>query len=140
MNWGSSMNLPSLKIALFAGLCLTTSVLHAEDGGDAMKQLVRAITLCPPPNNPLTNGLQKLGGHLFQNVQTRRSTAPASSVFVTADVIQSMYDLNTSIRAPSFRIGTIELEMGYRRAGPAGVDNILYCALKTSRANPRSVQ
>lgn len=134
------MNLPWVKMALFTGLCLTTSVLHAEDCCDAMNQLVRAITLCPPPNNPLTDGLQKLGGHLFQNVQIRRSTAPAPSVFVTADVIQSMHDLNTAIMAPSFRIGKIELEMGYRRVGAAGVDNVLYCALKISKANSHSVQ
>jgi hypothetical protein len=96
-----------------------------------MGQLVRAITLCPAPNNPLTNGLQKLGGHLFQNVQIRRSPPSAASVFITADVIWSMHDLNTAIGAPSFQIGKIELETGYRRAG--ATDELLYCVLKTSK-------
>ena len=127
------MNLPWLKVALFTGLCLATSVLHAEDCCEAMSQLVRAITLCPTPNNPLTDGLQKLGGHLFQNVQIRRSTPSAPSVFITADVIWSMHDLNTAIMAPTFGIGKIELEMGYRRASAGGVDNLLYCVLKTSK-------
>ena len=127
------MNLPWLKVALFTGLCLATSVLHAEDCCDAMSHLVRAITLCPTPNNPLTDGLQKLGGHLFQNVHIRRSTPSASSVFITADVIWSMHDLNTAIMAPTFRVGEIELEMGYRRTGAAGEDEILYCVLKTSK-------
>jgi glutamine cyclotransferase len=122
-----------LKVALFTGLCLATSILHAENCCDAMSQLVRAITLCPPPNNPLTDGLQKLGGHLFQNVQVRRSSPFSSSVLVTADVIWSMHDLNTAIGAPSFQIGKIELETGYRRAGAGGTDELLYCMLKTSK-------
>jgi hypothetical protein len=96
-----------------------------------MGQLVRAITLCPAPNNPLTNGLQKLGGHLFQNVQIQRATPSASSVFITADVFWSLGDFNRAIGAPSFRVGIIELETGYRRSGVA--DDILYCVLKTSK-------
>jgi hypothetical protein len=127
------MNLTWLKVTLFTGLYLATSVLHAENCCDAMSQLVRAITLCPTLNNPLTDGLQKLGGHLFQNVQIRHSTPSVSSVFITADVFQSMHSLNTAIMAPSFRVGKIEIEMGYRRAGDAGVDNFLYCVLKTSK-------
>ena len=128
------MNLPWLKAALFTSLCLATSVLRAEDCCDAMRQLVRAITLCPTPNNPLTDGLQKLGGHLFQNVQIRRSTPSAPAVFITADVMSSLHDLNTTIMAPTSGIGKIELEMGYRRAGVAGNDDVLYCVLKTSKA------
>lgn len=127
------MNLTWLRVTLFAGLCLATSVLHAEDCCDAMSQLVRAITLCPAPNNPLTDGLHKLGGHLFQNVQIRRSTLSDASVFITADVFWSLWDINRSIGAPSFRVGKIELEMGYRRSGAAGVDDSLYCVLKTSK-------
>ena len=124
------MNPTGLKLALFTSLCLATPVLHAEDCCDAMSQLVRAITLCPRPNNPLTDGLQKLGGQLFQNVQAR-SPPSASSVFITADVIWSLHDLNTAIGAPSYQIGKIELEMGYRRAGVT--DELLYCVLKTSK-------
>ncbi len=127
------MNLTWLKVTLFTGLHLATSVLHAEDCCDAMSQLVRAITLCSAPNNPLTDGLQKLGGHLFQNVQIRRTAPSASSVFITADVFHSLYDFNRAMGAPSFRVGKIELEMGYRRSGVAGVDDNLYCVLKTSK-------
>ena len=122
----------SLTAISMAVPLLWATPIYAEQQNAAWVRLVDAITLCPSPDNPL-DGLRSLKGNLFRNVSAHIDAKNPHTVGITTDVILSGHTSNRSIRTPDFRVGIIEIEMGYRRSGVGGMDDKPYCMLKIQK-------
>jgi hypothetical protein len=124
----------SLAATSVALTLLWATPIYAEQQSATWAKLVDAITLCPAPDNPL-DGLHSLKGNLFKNVHVQWEKGPKGPypIVITVDAILSGHTSNRSIRAPDFRVGIIEIEMGYRRSGVGGMDDKPYCKLKIQK-------
>lgn len=111
--------------AFGATLCPAFPATAAGPALSPQEELIRAMTLCPEPNNPITNGIRVLGGDLLVNVRILRAPDP---VVLVADVVASPRALDPSDRTPDAVKGRIRVEIGFRpeEAGR----RVFYCRLE----------
>jgi hypothetical protein len=109
MGFGGKMKNLFLVLALIFSMGSTAMAL---DGSPA---LLGAITLCQAPNNPLHNGLHKLGGNVFDNVtQTVENVDGNEVIHVSATAVASPHSNNLAIMAADKIVGTIKLKIYYK--------------------------
>jgi hypothetical protein len=95
-------------------LMLCSSIGMADGPVEGSPALLRAITLCPSPNNPL-DAMKALNGNLFNQVFANLDLySGTNSVTISADVINSPNSINKSIMASDKIMGHIQLVMGYK--------------------------
>ncbi len=125
----------AIGMSVFALLCVPgVSGGQATEELTAEQALIRAMTLCPEPNNPIVNGVRALGGNLIANVRIAHRGPGVFPLIVEADVIGSPRTLDPDAAAPDSIKGSIRVEMGYRRT-ETGKGAQFYCRLKTTPAH-----
>ena len=127
-------------LPLFLGLALSlTPIAKAElPGGfaEGSQDLLSALTLCPSPNNPLTDGLQAVGGNLFADVLSTTKDHELGFVTIRAKLVSSLHARNLAIMAPDRIVGSLELKMGYEHT--SNHDRPLVCHLTVTKKVPVS--
>lgn len=88
--------------------------------------MLNAITLCSSPNNPLTDGIQKLGGNVWGAVDAVEDPSTGMTTLTTT-VWHSLHALNLAIMTVDRIVGKITLKMGY--PSTTRVDRPLVCEL-----------
>jgi hypothetical protein len=117
------------KVSLLLALAAVSSIALADGPRDGTKDLLNAVTLCPSPNNPLDDGLNKLGGNLFEEAVSN-DDKNTGAVTITARTIASPHSVNTAIGASDKQTGSITLKVGYKKSG---FNNLLTCELTTKK-------
>ena len=84
----------------------------AMAGGHADSVLLRAITLCPSPNNPM-DAIKALGGNMFESTDASFSDVDGAEALVLKNF---KAEDTTSKTAPIFK-GKIEITMFHGKMG-----------------------
>ena len=101
----------------FAALCSS-----AYGAPNAEKILLDGATLCPSPNNPITDGIRKLNAHYYSEASA------TSEGVVTALAISDPAIYNSAINAPVRQVGRILFKM-YRATTEGQIGDRLVCEL-----------
>ena len=116
-----------MKILILVSAMLAATLgAHAGDRNPEA-DLVRAITLCAAPNNPMQDGLLALKGNLFQRVESSEMQDANGTLVITAVAVHSLNALNRAVMAPDRTVGKIRVETGYDGGKP--FDRPLFCRL-----------
>ncbi len=117
----------SVILALYAAGPTRTPLAQEHEGLTPEEALIRAMTLCPEPDNPISNGVRALGGNLLVNIHLARRAPGLYPLIVTADVINTAQPLDHPKPAQDSHKGQIRVEMGYHREGGG---KRFYCKLE----------
>ena len=118
-----------LVLVLLSGVQSVEAAYTKLEQGYLNQILVKAVTLCPEKDNPLT-GLRALQGNLFEDISVEQDSDKDLTV-IRAKVVHSLRELNRASLAMDEPKGKLTLEMGYRFNPP--VDRVLYCKLLTEK-------
>jgi len=113
------------KMNLLLAVMAMSSIAYADGPRNGTKDLLNAISLCPSPNNPLEDGLKKLGGNVFGKAYANDDRV-TGSVLINVRAIESLNSLNKAIMASDREVGAISLTVRYENKG---FDRPLKCEL-----------